>query len=97
MDVRFVTASSQYIHYGGYDQLGNFRFWLTAIYAQNHLEARNILWRDLTTISTTHQGLWSVVGDFNIVAKINDRMSGRLIIEAEYVDYTVMLNQAKLY
>lgn len=38
-----------------------------------------------------YTGPWCSVGDYNNVATSNDRVGGKLIAEAKYVDYTDML------
>lgn len=92
VDVKCVSRTSQLIHCGVYDVTGNFKFWLTAIYASNALDRRKILWKDIEKIHETHQGAWCVVGDYNNVAKAQDRIGGKMVTEAEFVDLQNMMD-----
>jgi hypothetical protein len=47
LDVRHVKSTSQMIHCGVYDVNGDFKFWMTAMYALNQLDQRKILWQEL--------------------------------------------------
>lgn len=92
VDVKCASRTSQLIHCGVYDVTGNFKFWLTAIYASNALDRRKILWKDIEKIHETHQGAWCVVGDYNNVAKAQDRIGGNMVTEAEFVDLQNMMD-----
>ncbi|XP_058722177.1 uncharacterized protein LOC131593630 [Vicia villosa] len=96
VDIRVMNSSSQHIHCGVYDTHGNFRYWLTAIYALNHLEGRMRLWDGIANIHRTQQGPWCVVGDYNNVLTTQDRMGGNLVTEAEYEDLHNMMNSTGL-
>lgn len=43
IDVKHMKSTSHMVHYGVYDKNGNFKFWLTAIYALNKLDQRRIM------------------------------------------------------
>ncbi|MCH98402.1 hypothetical protein A2U01_0019404, partial [Trifolium medium] len=73
------------------------RLKLRAIYAQNKLEQRNKLWKDIETIHSQQQGPWFLMGDFNNVLKSQDRIGGRPVTEAEYRDLSNMMNATSLY
>lgn len=92
VDVKCASRASQLIHCGVYDVTGNFKFWLTAIYASNALDRRKILWKDIEKIHETHQGAWCVVGDYNNVAKAQDRIGGKMVTKAEFVDLQNMMD-----
>lgn len=96
VDVRYVRSTSQFIHCGVYDLAGTFKFWLTAIYAHNQLNERKKLWKDLEEIHDMQQGPWCAVGDYNNVAKSQDRVGGKLVTEAEYEDLQAMMDATGL-
>ncbi|MCH95907.1 hypothetical protein A2U01_0016889, partial [Trifolium medium] len=65
---------------------GDWLFWLTTIYAQNQLNQRRKLWKDIETLHSQQQGPWFLMGDFNNVLKSQDRIGGRTVTESEYRD-----------
>ncbi|XP_058757400.1 uncharacterized protein LOC131630653 [Vicia villosa] len=91
VDIQHVSSSEQYIHCGVYDMMGGFKFWLTAIYALNQLEHRKRLWRKKINLQKQFKGSWCAVGDYNNVANANGRIGGKMVVEAEYMDYNDML------
>ncbi|XP_058775054.1 uncharacterized protein LOC131649298 [Vicia villosa] len=86
-----VSSSSHYIHYGVYDLMGGFKYWLTAIYAKNQVEQRRILWTNMNDLCRKYLGRWCVVGDFNNVANSLDRV-GEMVVKAEYEDFNNMMS-----
>ncbi|KAH1202514.1 hypothetical protein GmHk_17G048965 [Glycine max] len=96
LTVQQISNIDQFIHCGIYDNMGKFKYWLTAIYAQNQLEHRRVIWKDLEHLHSTIQGPWCVIGDFNNVASANDRIGGRMVTENEYIDLKEMMNVAGL-
>lgn len=96
IDLKFVHSSSQLVHCGVYSLDGIFRYWLTLIYALNKLENRRILWKDIVTLHSHQQGPWCLIGDYNNVAKAQDRIGGKMVTEAEYTDFSDMLEQTGL-
>lgn len=96
IDVRHVKCSSQYVHVGVYNLQGEFKFWLTAVYALNQLDRRKVLWKDLEAIHKHQQGPWCVIGDFNNVTKAQDRIGGKAVTESEYIDLLNMMETTGL-
>ena len=96
IDLKFVHSSSQLVHCGVYGLDGIFRYWLTAIYALNKLENRRSLWKDIVTLHSHQQGPWCLIGDYNNVTKAQDRIGGKMVTEAEYTDFSDMLEQTGL-
>ncbi|KAK2434278.1 hypothetical protein QL285_019443 [Trifolium repens] len=94
VDIKHIRSSCQYIHCGVYDKAGHFKFWLTAIYAHNQLHMRKKLWKDPEDIHNTQQGPWCAIGDYNNVAKSQDRIGGNMVTEAEYEDMQAMMDFA---
>jgi hypothetical protein len=79
------------VHCGVYDVHGDFKFWLTAIYALNQLDRRKILWQELIAVHSNQQGPWILLGDFNNVVKSMDRIGGSLVTEHEFADLRDMM------
>ncbi|KAH1233546.1 Short-chain dehydrogenase TIC 32, chloroplastic [Glycine max] len=77
-------------------QQGEFKFWLTAVYALNQLDRRKVLWKDLEAIHKHQQGPWCVIGDFNNVTKAQDRIGGKAVTESEYIDLLNMMETTGL-
>lgn len=73
-DIEYVNSTDQLIHCKVKDYNGEFLFWMTAVYAQNQIQRRKTLWHDLEKIHSRQQGPWLVIGDFNNVVKVEDRV-----------------------
>lgn len=56
---------------------------LIVIYGLILIEERRVLWSELFDISFCIREVWCVVGDFNIVFYVEDRINGLYIIESE--------------
>jgi hypothetical protein len=97
VNIKMIRVTDQMIHCGVYDSKGDWMFWMTAIYAQNHLEHRKKLWKDIETLHSQHQGSWFLMGNFNNVLKSQDRIGGRIVTESEYRDLNTMMNSTSLY
>lgn len=50
---------------------------LTAVYALPSPVGRNVIWDSIFAIGTAFNGLWCVVGDFNMVMDARDKTGGR--------------------
>ncbi|CAK8532356.1 unnamed protein product [Lathyrus sativus] len=95
--VEFVASTDQMIHCKVNDANDNFMFWMTAIYAQNQLHHRKKLWQDIEKICANQTGPWMLIGDFNNVMKIEDRIGGNEVTENEYKDLIEMMSKTELY
>ncbi|KAI9111908.1 hypothetical protein K1719_017598 [Acacia pycnantha] len=54
-------------------------FLLTALYAIPHSDCRSLLWGNILRLSKGIQYPWSILGDFNDIASINERIGGKRI------------------
>lgn len=97
VDIRLVSASDQHIHCGVYDMNGDFSHWLTIVYAHNHLEQRRGLWNLLKGNAGNLQGMWMIIGDFNNVLTVKDRVGGNPIHAIEFVDLETMMEEVDLH
>ncbi|XP_058783664.1 uncharacterized protein LOC131658381 [Vicia villosa] len=95
-DIKKVRTTDQLLHCGVYDSSGVFVYWLTAIYALNHLDKRKLLWCDIAGIHVNQTGPWCLIGDFNNVIKAQDRVGGRLVSVAEIRDLKEMMDNTGL-
>lgn len=57
----------------------------------NQLDQRKILWRDIDRLHQNQQGPWILMGDFNDVLRVMDRLGGRIVTESEFVDLENMM------
>lgn len=96
VELQYVKSSSQLLHCSVHDLAGNFKFWLTTVYAHKQIDKRKMLWKELGDINRIQQGPWCVIGDFNNVAKSQDRLGGKRVTEYEYVDFQDMLDHTGL-
>ncbi|XP_062093494.1 uncharacterized protein LOC133799495 [Humulus lupulus] len=83
--VGIIQETSQMLHCRVRIYSRNQDFCLTVIYGSNSLESRRVFWTDLVHVQLPIQP-WLVLGDFNAVFDINDRMGGRPISGKEMED-----------
>jgi hypothetical protein len=91
VDISLVKSTSQLLHCRVQDSNKQFMYYLTAVYAMNQLTERKGLWRDLARLKQAVSGPWGVMGDFNNVLCSRDRIGGREVTEAEFVDMRNMM------
>ncbi|XP_049352711.1 uncharacterized protein LOC125817207 [Solanum verrucosum] len=46
------------------------------VYAKCRTTLRKLLWEDLSSLSNTIQGSWSILGDFNVIAEVEEKTGG---------------------
>lgn len=92
-----ICNADQMVHCGVYDSNGSLLFWMTTIYAQNHLEQRRKLWEDIEVMHNQQHGLWFLMGNFNNVLKSQDRIGRRIVTEYEYHYINVMMKVTNLF
>ncbi|XP_074301073.1 uncharacterized protein LOC141632425 [Silene latifolia] len=74
VDIHPLIIHSQFIHCEVFHHATYTKFHLTMIYASNNARARDDLWHNLHTISTkVHK--WILLGDFNVVRDVTERIS----------------------
>ncbi|KAI5424701.1 hypothetical protein KIW84_030764 [Lathyrus oleraceus] len=54
------------------------------------------MWKDIEHILDQQQGPWCVIRDFDNIVKTQDRVGDKMVTEAEYVDFNVMLDKTGL-
>ncbi|KAJ8420415.1 LOW QUALITY PROTEIN: hypothetical protein Cgig2_018066 [Carnegiea gigantea] len=65
----------------------NRNFFLTLVYGRNMKDQRLPLWEDLGSIAMSLQDLWCVLGDFNSVLRMSERIGGVGLTEGEIRDF----------
>ncbi|WMV43181.1 hypothetical protein MTR67_036566 [Solanum verrucosum] len=70
----------------------NINFDFTAVYELHTIAERKPLWDKLRSIHSTYQGPWLAMGDYNVVASINDRLVGSPVLEVEMGDFKEYLH-----
>ncbi|KAJ8423024.1 hypothetical protein Cgig2_028227 [Carnegiea gigantea] len=74
--VDVLSQSDQYIHCKA-SQLSTMKdFYITFVYRANHDQRRRDLWDDLLNIAQSMDDAWCVLGDFNAVLHMGDRIGG---------------------
>lgn len=71
-----VAKDMNYIHLEVLCKLNQGKFALTLVYAPNELTERCLLWEKLVHLKQLVQGPWLIMGDFNNVLSVEERMGG---------------------
>ncbi|XP_058782827.1 uncharacterized protein LOC131657446 [Vicia villosa] len=95
--IKTIKVSDQFIHFSVYKPNGDFHMWGTAIYAHNTLEKRKVLWSDIESLAQISQGPWFLMGDFNNVMSVHDRIGGNPVLEHEFRDLRDMMAATGLF
>lgn len=67
------------------------------VYAKNQLVNRRDLWMNIKGLANTIQDPWMVIGDYNNVLTVADRMGGCLVQKVKYIDLKDMMNEVGLF
>ncbi|XP_060187475.1 uncharacterized protein LOC132616812 [Lycium barbarum] len=87
VDVLILKESSQTMHCKVKDRNSNFSSFVTFVYGLHTLADRLPLWTQLREINTIVSGPWLVVGDFNSVLTVDDRINGAPVHQGELFDF----------
>lgn len=90
-------SNDKLIHTRVYNFAGELKYWCTGIYAWNTLKERKNLWGDIEKIEPNQNEPWIIMGDFNNVLRENDRLGGKVVMEAKYEDLASMMEKMDLY
>ncbi|KAJ8429362.1 LOW QUALITY PROTEIN: hypothetical protein Cgig2_033194 [Carnegiea gigantea] len=94
--VDVLSQSDQYIHCKA-SQLSTMKdFYITFVYGANHDQQRRDLWDDLLNIAQSMDDAWCVLGDFNTVLHMGDRIGGTEIQPHEVKSFRECLNNSEL-
>lgn len=97
MKIEPIKSMYQMIHCKVYDTTGRFMKWMTLIYALNQLEMRKNMWQNIEELHSQQHGPWMLIGDFNNVVKVEEKIGGSMVSEKKYNDLNYMMNKTELY
>lgn len=87
MHVHILLATTQLIHCQVNDKGSKFSCCITFVYGKNKINGRKDLWEQLRQIHSNMFEALLVIGDFNNVMSVNDRINGQPVHQAELVDF----------
>ena len=96
LGVTLCSKSSQILHGLLVDKGSGLQTWFTVVCGLHKVETRKPLWQALLTINGTMNAPWCVMGDFNVVASMEDRVNGVNVITLETQDFSHLLNNSDL-
>ncbi|XP_062085858.1 uncharacterized protein LOC133791965 [Humulus lupulus] len=85
VNIAVIQESDQFLHSRVKNFGRNQEFCLTIVYDSNSLEARRSLWLNLANLQFLIKP-WIILGDFNVVFDVDDRIGGRPISAKELED-----------
>ncbi|XP_062080586.1 uncharacterized protein LOC133785355 [Humulus lupulus] len=83
--VEIIQETTQLLHCRVYLIGVNLAYYLSVVYGSNQLETRKTSWSDLATVQRPVTP-WIIMGDFNDVFHVDDRLGGRPISVKEMED-----------
>ncbi|RAL46418.1 hypothetical protein DM860_004697 [Cuscuta australis] len=86
-EVDIKDASSQTVHCIVLDRQNNNKFHITFVYGLNDIAGRKDMWEKIRSYHRGLKGDWIILGDFNAVLNLNDRIGGNRINEEEISDF----------
>lgn len=72
------------------------RFDMTVVYAPNELAERLLLWDRLSALKQDVSGQWLLLGDFNNVLDITERIGGLAPSSAEILPFQQCVNDCEI-
>lgn len=82
-----VMASYQMVHCIVKDRGSDFSCELTFVYSYNTNAERKEMLNQLRSLHNNINDPWLVMGDFNTILSVNDRMNGNLVNQTEVHDF----------
>ena len=68
------------------------KVFMTFVYGNPVLERRDQVWKRLTRFSTTRNGPWFMIGDFNEITDHNEKEGGRRRSDSSFLPFKQMLS-----
>ncbi|XP_060182124.1 uncharacterized protein LOC132611764 [Lycium barbarum] len=87
VEVTVLYSDSKIVHCLVKEIGSQFSCPMTFVYGFNTVAARREIWRQLRVISLSMAEPWVILGDFNIVLSVNDRVNGAPIQAPKLVDF----------
>ena len=91
-----ILKTDQLVHGEVYHLPTSKRFYLTMVYGRNYEDQRLPMWGDLRDIASSMDDPWCVLGDFNAVMHMGDRIGGLDVTEGETRDFATCVSQCGL-
>ncbi|KAJ8422236.1 hypothetical protein Cgig2_012330 [Carnegiea gigantea] len=95
-EIRELINTTQLIHYAVTQLCTQKHFKLTIVCGFNKEETRQSLWQELKLISQQTSDAWCVIGDFNAVLHLHDRIGGDDIQDIEVRGFVKCINECEL-
>ncbi|XP_074262977.1 uncharacterized protein LOC141585829 [Silene latifolia] len=86
-----VSFHEQLIHCDVWFKASNQSIFVTVVYGLNDPRARMGLWEELSSISATITQAWVVLGDFNVVRKLSERVGPNPPSTQDILDFNACL------
>ncbi|XP_071933582.1 uncharacterized protein [Coffea arabica] len=77
--VKTIKLSSQFVHTEIVDKQSSLSLLATFVYASNSIDERECLWHDLVQLNVDSNCPWIVLGDFNTVLKMDEKIGGLMV------------------
>ncbi|XP_070004366.1 uncharacterized protein [Nicotiana sylvestris] len=87
VQVNVVIASDQLVHCKVKDKSTQFTCDITFVYGKKTIPERRSLWDQLRQLQHIMQEAWLVIGNFNSVLSVDDRINGKPVQQDELVDF----------
>lgn len=88
-----VTGEAQSITCLVEDKVAHTKFHMTTVYAFNTREERRLLWNHLWNQSIGISRPWIILGDFNSVLQVDDRIGGNPISLGEVIEFRTCVEE----
>ncbi|XP_075083356.1 uncharacterized protein LOC142167099 [Nicotiana tabacum] len=85
--VKVILAGAQLVHCEVRDKHSDVTCCLTFVYGYNTIEKRQEIWTQLRQIHSNMVEVWLVLGDFNTMISVSDRINGNPISQTEVEDF----------
>ncbi|XP_058762598.1 uncharacterized protein LOC131635980 [Vicia villosa] len=92
-----LRSEEQFIHAEIWGLDKQLQYVVTIFYASNQGDKRAKLWKDIEHLGSNIDKPWNVIGDFNNVVSIQDRIGGNKVMEKEYKELGDMMHNTGLF
>ncbi|XP_059284882.1 uncharacterized protein LOC132038189 [Lycium ferocissimum] len=96
LDLTILHTTSQVIHCYVEDKDTSFASYITFVYGFNTVGERKEMWDQLRTIYSSLTGPWLILGDFNALLSVDDRLHGNPVHITETEDFQECVNDLGL-
>nr|XP_011459346.1 PREDICTED: uncharacterized protein LOC105349933 isoform X1 [Fragaria vesca subsp. vesca] len=91
-----IMPHNRFIHCMITDTATNISWYTTFIYAYPKKEQQAALWNEILDLRPSNDEPWLVVGDFNIIASLDEKLGGNQVITNFMLNFVTFLNNANL-